>query len=240
MREVALVTGASRGIGRATALRLARAGYEVWINYFRSEADARALFDEIAALDGKAKLVPFDVASVEACREALSPLLEQQTPSVVVHNAGLVEHGLFARAPADHWQSLLQTNLASFFHVVQPVLRGMMREHRGAIVALGSVVARSGLEGNAAYAASKAGLTGAVRSLARELGAFNIRVNVVAPGFIATDMTREAKTSTVLPRIPLRRIGKPEEVAEVVSFLCSPAASYVTGAVLDVSGGLDM
>jgi 3-oxoacyl-[acyl-carrier protein] reductase len=239
-RETALVTGGSRGIGRAVALALAARGYEVWINSRAASESAASVREEIRARDGRAELLPFDVSDPAAAEQALRGAFAERPLAAVVHCAGVIRHALVARMPAGEWNAVLQTNLSGFFNVVQPVVRGMITRRRGAIVALGSVIARGGLEGNAAYCASKSGLLGAARSLAKELGPFGIRVNVVAPGWIETEMTRGRPLDKVLPRIPLGRAGRPEEVAAAVGFLCSDEAAYVTGAVLDVSGGLDM
>lgn len=239
-RRTVLVTGGARGIGAAVSRELAAAGYQVLINYRTSEAAARALQDEIRGRDGAAELLPFDVADAGACDAVLAARLRDVQLDAFVACAGVLRHDQWARTSPSNWASVIATNLNGFFNVGKHAVRRMIPARGGAVVALGSVVGRAGVEGAAAYCASKSGLIGAVRALAREVGPLGIRANVVAPGWIETDMTRGQSFEAVRGRVPLGRIGTAEEVAKVVAFLCSDAASYVTGSVLDVSGGLDM
>lgn len=231
-----LVTGGSRGIGAAVCRELARLGFEVWIGYRASEAAAAEVRAQIEQAGGRASLVALDVGDAEGCARRLGELAIDS----VVCAAGVGDTQLMARAQPAHWSHVIQTNLVGFFNVVRPLVKSMIRARTGSVVAIGSVVGRAGLEGAAAYCASKSGLVGAVRALARELGPFGVRANLVAPGWIDSDMTRGRSAEAVVPRIPLGRIGRTDEVARAVAFLCSDAASYITGAVLDVSGGLDM
>jgi 3-oxoacyl-[acyl-carrier protein] reductase len=242
--RVALVTGASRGIGRAIALELASAGAAVGVNY-RADADAAGQVVElIEAAGGRAVAFKADVSDpgaakelVEACERDLGEI------DVLVCNAGVTRDGLIARLSAEAWTTVIDTNLAGPFFLCQAVSRRMMRRRSGSIVLMSSVVGVHGNAGQTNYAASKAGLIGLSKSLARELGSRNIRVNVIAPGYIATELTgvlSEELRQGILDQTPLGRLGESEDVARAVRFLSSDAASFVTGAVLGVDGGLGM
>jgi 3-oxoacyl-[acyl-carrier protein] reductase len=235
----ALVTGASRGIGAAIARRLAADGFRVWIHYHTSGEAAEALLKEIQARGGRGLLLPFDVASRAEIEAQLVPALEREGPvEVLVNNAAVTRDGLVARMSDEDWDTVIETDLSGPFRITRAVLRGMMKARRGRIVNVVSVAAQAGNPGQANYAAAKAGLVGLTRTLALEYARRNVLVNAVAPGFVETDMTAGLPREPILARIPLGRPGTAEEVAAVVGFLCSDDASYVTGQVIAVNGGM--
>jgi len=242
--RVALVTGASRGIGRATAVALARDGHRVAVCFGTDVAAAAETCDAIAAASGEAMAVQADVADATAVDAAFTQVEGAWGRiEVVVANAGVNRDGLIMRMSDDQWQTVLRTNLDGAFHTVRRAVPGMVRGRFGRIVTMSSVVALSGSAGQANYAASKAGLVGFTRAIARELASRNVTANVVAPGPIVSDMTDaldEARRAEMTTAVPLGRFGTPEEVAAVVAFLCADAAGYVTGAVVPVDGGLGM
>ncbi|MEW6433259.1 MAG: 3-oxoacyl-[acyl-carrier-protein] reductase [Myxococcota bacterium] len=242
--KVALVTGGSRGIGRAIAVELARRGATVVLSYAGNEAAAAETVKTITDAGGKAKAVRFDVADTEACAKAVDEVVKEfGRLDVLVNNAGVAIDGLLMRFKDEDWDKTLDTNLKGAFALMRAASRPMMKQKGGAIVNLSSVVGEMGNAGQAAYAASKAGLIGLTKSVARELASRNIRVNCVTPGFITTDMTAALNAELkekMAAAIPLSRIGKAEEVAAAVAFLASDAASYITGEVLKVNGGMYM
>ena len=237
-RKVALVTGGSRGIGRGCALELARAGYDIAINFAGNEEVANKTVEDIKALGVDAEAFKFDVSDKDAADNGVAKVLERfGRIDVLVNNAGITRDGLFMRMSADNWNAVINTNLSSAFNVSQPVVKVMMKQRSGAIVNMASVVGVSGNAGQANYSAAKAGLIGLTKTLAKELGSRGIRVNAVAPGFINTDMTKDLDTSKFLDYIPLKRLGEVEDIAKAVKFLAVDS-DYVTGQVLEVDGGL--
>lgn len=237
-RKVALVTGGSRGIGRGCALELARAGYDIAINFAGNEEAANKTVEDIKALGVDAEAFKFDVSDKDAADNGVAKVLERfGRIDVLVNNAGITRDGLFMRMSADNWNAVINTNLSSAFNVSQPVVKVMMKQRSGAIVNMASVVGVSGNAGQANYSAAKAGLIGLTKTLAKELGSRGIRVNAVAPGFINTDMTKDLDTSKFLDYISLKRLGEVEDIAKAVKFLAVDT-DYVTGQVLEVDGGL--
>jgi 3-oxoacyl-[acyl-carrier protein] reductase len=240
-KQVALVTGASRGIGRAIALALAAQNYTV-IGTATTESGAAAINEALAPFGGRGiALNVNDAPAVDAAIEAI--LKTDGGLQVLVNNAGITRDQLAMRMKDEDWDAVLDTNLKAVFRLARSVMRPMMKQRYGRIISITSVVGASGNAGQANYAAAKAGLAGMTRALARELGSRNITVNCIAPGFIATDMTEvlpEAQKAALLSQIPLGRLGTPEEIAAAVAFLASPAAGYITGTELHVNGGMYM
>ena len=241
--QLALVTGATRGIGRAIALELGRRGARV-IGTATSDAGAQTISQYLQAQNCAGRGVVLDVAnatSVEACFKALEA--EEGTPSILVNNAGVTRDGLLMRMDADDWQTVIDTDLTAVFRTCKAVMRGMMKARTGRIVNIASVIGVMGNAGQTNYAAAKAGMIGFTKSLAREVGSRGITVNVVAPGFIVTDMTDalpESQRDALLKQVPLGRLGSPDDVAHAVAFLASPHASYISGETLHVNGGMYM
>ena len=238
--EVALVTGASRGIGAAIAQALAAAGATV-VGTATSEGGAQGISD---ALGGHGRGIVLDIADDESVQSAVADIQANEgSPTIVVNNAGITRDNLLMRMKADDWDAVLSTNLSGVYRVSKLCLRGMMKAKKGRIINIASVIAIMGNAGQTNYAAAKAGIIGFSKSLAREIGSRNITVNVVAPGFIDTDMTRDlpdAQRDTMLAQVPLNRLGAGEDIANAVLFLASPAGAYITGETLHVNGGMLM
>jgi 3-oxoacyl-[acyl-carrier protein] reductase len=241
--RTAFVTGASRGIGRACAIALAQAGNRVAVAA-RDLAKLEEVATEIRAAGAEAFVVPIDISSAESIKLALAKTAEDfGRIDILVNNAGITRDGLALRMKKDDWDAVLAANLTGAFLATQQVLHGMMRERWGRIVNITSVVAQAGNPGQANYVASKAGLIGLTKTIAQEMASRNITCNAVAPGFIDTDMTAalpEGLKENMLAHIPLRRFGKPADVAAAVRFLASEEAGYITGHILDVNGGMHM
>lgn len=238
--KVALITGASRGIGKACAIELAKAGYDVAISYAGNEEAASKTIEELQALNVKAKSYKFDVANKEACAKAIEEVMaEFGRIDVLVNNAGITRDGLFLRMNAENWEAVINTNLNSAFYMSNPVVKIMMKQRSGCIVNMSSIVGIHGNAGQANYSAAKAGLIGFTKSLAKEIGSRNIRVNAIAPGFIQTDMTKGLEETKIAQHIALNRLGNPEDIAKTVKFLAEEG-TYITGQVIGVDGGLSI
>lgn len=235
-----LVTGASRGIGRAVALRLAQEGFTVTLHYSRSKDLAEGLFEELKQIDDCSRLIAFDVCDREAVRSKLAEEVENVGAFYgIVANAGITRDTLFPAMKEEDWDSVIDTNLNSFFNVVQPLIMPMVRlRSRGRIIGISSLAGLVGNAGQVNYSAAKAGLIGACRSLAQELAGKGITVNCVAPGLIETDMTKGLPKDEILKHIPMKRFGTVEEVAGCVSYLMSDEAGYITGQTISLNGGM--
>jgi 3-oxoacyl-[acyl-carrier protein] reductase len=236
---IAVVTGGSRGIGRAIAVELAAHGYQIVITYKTNDEAAAETLRLIREAGGNGEAVKFDVGNAAEAEGATNDLLVRlERIDVLVNNAGVTADGLFLMMPRRDWDAVIDTTLHGFYNMTKPVLRKMLRRKSGSIVSLSSVSALVGNRGQANYAAAKAGLIAASRVLSSEVARLGIRVNVVAPGPIDTEMIRDAPVENIKQMIPMGRIGRPEEVAKVVRFLCSDDASYITGQVISVNGGM--
>jgi 3-oxoacyl-[acyl-carrier protein] reductase len=238
-KPLALVTGASRGIGAEIAKRLAADGYHVLINYRSNAEKAAAVQSEIEQAGGSAEPLAFDVSDFNAVQKALEPYREpEHAVSALVNNAGIRADALLYWMERKDWDNVLDIDLGGTFNVTRWVLAGMLAAKKGSIVNVSSTSGLSGMPGQVNYAAAKAGQIALTKSLAQEVGRKDIRVNAVAPGFIETDLTSELPLDEIKKRVPLRRLGTAREVADVVAFLCSPAASYITGETIAVNGGI--
>ncbi len=233
-----LITGASKGIGAAVALRLAGSGHDIWLNYRSDHAGAAEISGQIESLGRKCVLVPFDVADEDAMHNALEPLLAEETPYGLVHNAGITRDSLLAMMRRQDWDLVLSVHLTGFFLVSKLLVKSMMSARRGRIIAIASTSGEAGQAGQFNYSAAKGGMISAAKALAREVAKRNILVNVVSPGLIETEMIEGLPLDKMLTAVPLGRVGKPEEVAAAVNFLMSEEAGYITGQVLSVNGGL--
>lgn len=239
--KYALVTGGSRGIGRAVSLRLAKAGYTVIINYQSNEQAAQETLQAIQSQGGQAELLRFDVSNPESVQNALDAWQSSHPEDyidVLVNNAGIRRDNLLVFMEPDEFETVLRTNLFSFYHVTRPLLTPMIRHKHGRIINIASLSGITGLPGQCNYAAAKGGLIAATKSLAKEVAKKNVTVNAVAPGFIKTDMTDGLEEAELKKTVPMNRFGSAEEVAALVAFLASDDASYITGECISINGGL--
>ena len=237
--EIALVTGAGKGIGRAIAVSLAQTGRYVYINYLKSKASAEETLDEIESFGGRGKLILFDVADQTASETAVKSILKAHGKiDVLVNNAGITQDKLMVMMKKESWQSVMDVNLTGFYNVTRLVVKNMLKNQYGRIVNITSTSGQTGNAGQVNYSASKAGLIGATKALSKEIASRNITVNAVAPGFIQTEMVANLPLDDIADTIPMKRVGTPDEVAAAVLFFCSKETAYITGQVLGVNGGL--
>jgi 3-oxoacyl-[acyl-carrier protein] reductase len=239
-KKSAVITGGSRGIGRAISLRLAGEGFHVIINYRSNDTEADATLNAITAAGGTAELCRFDVTNRETAVSAIEDVLSRNRVEALVLCAGVRTDSLMVFMSPEEWDMILNANLNSFFNVVKPVAKHMVLNRTGRIVVVSSTSGETGLPGQVHYSAAKAGLIGAVKALALECAKRNVLVNAITPGFIATDMTADLDAKQLAGRVPLNRLGRAEEVAGAVSFLVSNDSSYITGQVIRVNGGIYM
>lgn len=239
-KKIALIIGGSRGIGRAVAVKLAKSGFAIWLTYKGNHEAAHSAKLEIEAIGSSCEVIAFDVSSYEETEAALGARLDAESPDVLVYNSGIARDNLLMWMTRDEWDSVISTNLNGFFNVARAVVFSMLKVKKGRIVVVSSTSGQIGQAGQVNYSASKAGLIGAAKALAREIGKKGIFVNVVAPGFIETEMTAGIAKEQVLPLIPLNRVGKAEDVASVVNFLCTEEHMYIHGQVIGINGGLAM
>ena len=236
--KIALVVGGSRGIGKAIAIRLAKSGFNIWLTYRSNHDAADKTKEEIEKTGRFCQTLSFDVSDYKETETALEKKADEYPPDIVVYNAGIARDNLMMWMTKEEWDSVLSVNLDGFYNVMHAILFPMLREKHGRIIVVSSTSGQIGQAGQVNYSASKAGLIGAAKALAREVGKRNIIVNVVAPGVIETDMTEDLSKEKILPLIPLNRFGCPEDVASVVNFLCSEENMYIHGQVIGINGGL--
>lgn len=239
--KYALITGASRGIGRAIAIKMAQEGYAVVINYLNNHEAAQQTLEQIVAEGGNAELLQFDVAQPEAIEQAVADW-QQRHPDdyidVLVNNAGIRRDNLMVFMQNDEWESVVNTSLNGFFHLTRRLLKDMITHRHGRVINISSVSGLKGMAGQVNYSAAKAALIGATKALAQEVAARKVTVNAVAPGFIESDMTGDLNQDELKKLVPMKRFGKAEEVAALVAFLASDGAAYITGEAIVITGGL--
>lgn len=236
--KVALITGGSRGIGKACALELAKCGYDVAINYAGNEEAASKTVEEAKAFGVEAKAYKFDVSNAEETEKAIVQIMNDfGRIDVLVNNAGITRDGLFMRMSRENWEAVINTNLNGLYYVSNPVVKIMIKQRSGCIINMSSISGVMGNAGQANYCSAKAGVIGFTKCLAKELASRNIRVNAIAPGFIQTDMTKDLPVEQIVERIPLKRLGEADDIAKTVKFLAQDAP-YITAQVIGVDGGL--
>lgn len=240
MSKIALLTGAGKGIGSAIALGLAQDGFDIWLNYKSDHVAAENVKKSIEQIGQKCTLMPFDVCNAQDVETTLEALLEEEIPYALINNAGFAQDTLFSLMENDDWTRVLDVHLNGFYHITRKLTPYMQRRRAGRIINISSTAGQTGISGQVNYCAAKAGLIGATKALAKELARRNVLVNAVAPGFIETAMTEHLMAEEYISAIPMLRFGKPEEVAGCVRFLCSDMASYITGQVIAVNGGIYM
>ena len=239
--KYALITGASRGLGKAIAIRLAKDGFAVVINYQSNREAAEDTLKQVQEAEGTGELLPFDVSdpkAIEAALESWQNTHPEEYISVLVNNAGIRQDNLMIFMQEEQWSRVLDTTLNGFFYITRRLLKDMMTHRNGRIINMASLSGLKGLPGQTNYSAAKAALIGATKALAQEVAARKVTVNAIAPGFIASDMTKELDEAELKKLIPLGRFGKPEEVAALTSFLASDESAYITGQVISINGGL--
>ena len=239
--KYALITGAARGIGKAIAIKLANEGYYVLINYKSNDEEANKTLEQVKLAGGDGELIKFDVSDREQVNAVIGAWFEKHTDKVIevlINNAGIRSDNLMMWMEPQDWDSVLDTSLTGFYNVTKQILNPMLLNRYGRIINIVSLSGLKGVAGQVNYSAAKAGMIGATKALAQEVGKRGITVNAVAPGFIKTDMTQDINEKEAKTMIPLNRFGEPEEVAELVSFLASPRASYITGEIISINGGL--
>ncbi len=238
-QQVALVTGGSKGIGRAICTELASCGYYTVINYMGDKNGAEQTLTMVEDVGGRGEIYQFDIRDGQNAEKVVEDIANRLGRiDILINNAGIIADGLFMMMSPNSWNSVIDTSLNGFYNMTRPVIEQMVRKRKGSIVSISSASSMMANRGQANYAAAKAGLNAASRSVASEVARLGIRVNVVAPGLIQTDMIQKAPQDQIKAMIPMARIGQPEEVAKVVGFLCSDAASYVTGQIISVNGGM--
>ena len=238
MSKIVVITGASRGLGKAMALQLADAGYDLWLTYQSSDAKAEEVKAEVESKGVSCRLMKFDVCDEEASSSVIAEALKEGTPWGLINNAGITDDGLFIRMKAHQWNRVVDTGLKGLFNVTQPLVSAMIRKKEGRVINISSAVGIMGNPGQVNYASAKAGMIGATKALAKEVARRNILVNCIAPGYISTEMTEGLDTAAIEKTIPLGRLGDPKHIADMAHFLLGDGGEYITGQVISINGGI--